>query len=456
MSNNTETSLKTNNALKSIVPFSFKNKNYWALILSNETFLLIQILVKTDPFQISQLKPFVQKSLPDKASIEIFLNTFPEPVNSLIQLRQDGDAFVFVLQNPQTKQQVMFRLDLPKQNKTVDFTEEQKARYDGYKKKLGCLEDQSLQLRDETPGCRSLYGAALDNKPVIAKGSYGTIFKLTNDLVIKQSPFKKGDWSEYSSLADYYFLKKLQTQDHKNQIVPIVYDGWYCGQNTYILMEKLDTNLNQVARERAQTPEYKDYQFSIVLLQSELETIFGMAYNLGLLYGIQHGDLKLDQFLVKLMANGTSSIKLTDFGFSGGDRYPFTARMGWTGLPPYTTNFKCKPAFAALTNPSSMIQETKEQSEQYAVENVAQLELDLCNRKYIGVVSNSGTLMFFHGVRFEKKSNSSQTILVPRRSTNCESYTDAVLDALYDQSEKEWMANIKDKANNIGLYEIVI
>jgi hypothetical protein len=153
-------------------------------------------------------------------------------------------------------------------------------------------------------------------------------------------------------------------------IVPTLYDHWKCpmdlstlfGNNPnakpepsnvyFVLMDVWDGSFDDLVWEEGTYLEpgprsSKPYP-SIQLLARA----FRIAYVIGML-GIIHGDLKLDQFLYRRKADGSYTLCITDFGFSGKglgtnvpalDKFP-VAMQGW---PSGISGNACPSAFSKI------------------------------------------------------------------------------------------------------------
>jgi hypothetical protein len=178
----------------------------------------------------------------------------------------------------------------------------------------------------------------------LGQGAFGAVYEACvniNDCKYAVKAAKSDDSDEINAnQRDPYFLEVLQEKklDGSN-IVPRIYDSWSCRSQDdvtiYTVMDRWQGNMESLALHRPGRAYYR----------SELLRMFRIAVFLGQL-GIIHGDLKPDQFLYRNSGGDSEALEIVvaDFGFSGGGKYQYTARVGW----PANGGIGCPEAWTEL------------------------------------------------------------------------------------------------------------
>ncbi len=124
---------------------------------------------------------------------------------------------------------------------------------------------------------------------------------------------------------------------HDSSLTPNLHNVFHCKNYLFIIMDRYDMNLRQVASKLFQENigplkalEGEDFPWRLQMYEEmDLLEMFRLAYELGNKYDIIHGDLKPDQFLWR---KADDKIVVTDFGFAGTSDGSIPALRGWTYL----------------------------------------------------------------------------------------------------------------------------
>jgi len=204
------------------------------------------------------------------------------------------------------------------------------------------------------PGCFRTF----KTQELIGEGSWGKVYSACNlsrkksknncRFAIKVIAVNDEEHME-SAKRDEYFLKKLNhVKVDKQNISPVYYDSWFCGdrkqkdpsKGLYLLaMQRFQNNMESRGLELAQAAGLPEG--SQMYLESELLRMYRIAAKLGEL-GIVAADLKPDQYLFsKDPLRKNPSIVMTDFGFTSTiSRTPFPQKTGWPSNQDYPPDFK--------------------------------------------------------------------------------------------------------------------
>lgn len=163
----------------------------------------------------------------------------------------------------------------------------------------------------------------------LGEGKHGAIVPACKDTNCKYV-LKISDEIE-DAQKEVFFLKLLQNEKLNGEpMVPMLFDNWLCSypiqlgtMHSFIVVDRWDSDMYALGALRMSQTKSS----SLVFTKSEIKRMFCLAFLLGV-FGIIHGDLKLDQYLQR---NDGKLIVITDFGFSGGKGTPYKAELGWSG-----------------------------------------------------------------------------------------------------------------------------
>ena len=149
-------------------------------------------------------------------------------------------------------------------------------------------------------GC--LRGYSLQTK--LGEGVHGTVWQVCDqsgcDWVVKIITDPDSVQARYAIAWEVFILRRL-TQTAP-RVVPILREAWLCNGVGYIILEKMDGTVQSML--------VKQGYLQVV----DIEMMVLICVQLGTV-GVLHGDLKLDQFLVKNHPS-SKAIYIADFGLS--------------------------------------------------------------------------------------------------------------------------------------------
>lgn len=197
----------------------------------------------------------------------------------------------------------------------------------------------------------------------IHKGSYGRVYGLCQVRQGKCVPKKKVVKIILLQPGD---LEKMQTDDIQRELhifdrlndsgfTPKIYDSFGCGNYLNIVLERFGRNMTQIGHQQALgqqkliqasiklPPTVKwNSTYSLLYTDGQMRRMFQIAADLGKKYGVIHGDLGPNQYL---LSQDGQRVVVTDFGFSGTSTVEpgkWHAKWGWHHIQ------DCKAVFSLL------------------------------------------------------------------------------------------------------------